>query len=230
MWIVNYMAGPIVHMNDNGTVLGTVPLSFQPVALALDPNNGTFWLSSYDGRIHHVDAAGNDLRLLSHVPLQTSLPTPGWFHPASVPSGLAFANDGTLYIAGTFDPNLYHYTTTGTLLNSFPIDPPGWAFTLAIVPDPSLPWQTPTSTAKSISPNLSAVLGSQLLANPPPPGRPPATYDHTTTIDLTDLSYVLNNFRQIHPPPPRSSPPNQPTPPSSQSPASALFFRKPSSR
>ena len=77
-------------------------------------------------------------------------------------------------------------------MGSFPIDNPGLAFTLTVIPDPSIPGDANVDGKVDLT-DLSIVLNNF--------GKTTShwtdgNFDETATIDLTDLSDVLNHLGQ----------------------------------
>jgi DNA-binding beta-propeller fold protein YncE len=125
LWLTDLLQRRLFHLTKDGSVLGSVPVGFTPVDLAIDPTDGTLWVNDQSNpAIHHFDAAGNSL---GDIPTFNGNP----------PEGVSVAADGTLYITTAWSSVVGHVSRTGTLLDSFDSHATGPSFLMVVVPEPS---------------------------------------------------------------------------------------------
>jgi sugar lactone lactonase YvrE len=141
LWVVE-TAGPIMNMEENGTLLTTIDPDFSGgVSLVVNPSDNSIYLSDYiNDLVHHFSSTGSVLGQFS-----TSI---------SGPEGIGIASDGTLYIDGDSDL-VDHYSDSGTLLGAITLSNPGTPLYLSVIPLPE-----PTFLA------LGTITSLGLLARP----------------------------------------------------------------
>jgi hypothetical protein len=96
---------PVVHvLTQDGTLLDTIPLTFACGDLVV-LDDGTFWISDYEGNVaRRMNAAGDVLE-------QFNVPQiPGPFYT------IAIAADGTFIMGGEGSRDLYRYSADGAFL------------------------------------------------------------------------------------------------------------------
>lgn len=126
--VAGYGNSTLSRIDQNGVLLGTVGLSFQPGGVAA-AHDGTYWLSGVkDGRAHHVTATGADLGSFL-------IGLSGDFYALGLTP-----DDQSLYVA-TFDGSVVRkFNTSGVQLSEFAINTPDHPVTLTVVsptPEPA---------------------------------------------------------------------------------------------
>jgi streptogramin lyase len=100
--------GRILKLNRAGQLLGTFSVGFSPGDL-VTASDGTLWVSDrISNKAMHLAADGSSLG-----GFQTNV--------SGIFSGIAMASDGTLLVVGQSSASISRYSTSGTLLGSFPI-------------------------------------------------------------------------------------------------------------
>ena len=117
----------LYHFSSDGSFLGKMELPFTAYEVAIDPTDGTFWLPKFSGATLY-NFSSNGLEL-SHF---TTLIGHGFI-------SVAASNDGTVFVSGSGESSIYHYSRSGELLGSFSVGTPGRPLFMNIVtvPEPS---------------------------------------------------------------------------------------------
>ncbi len=134
------------------------PISSSPAV----SEEGNVYVGSQDGRLYALDQDGSELWRFE---------TQG---PSAVPTGSIFASpaigtDGTVYIAGLYDPNLYALDPeTGNVRWQCSFESGGWPFASPVVAEDGTIYQTLLydSSLYAIEPNNGGIIWSTDLADP----------------------------------------------------------------
>ncbi|MBE3120365.1 MAG: PEP-CTERM sorting domain-containing protein [Candidatus Atribacteria bacterium] len=119
----------IAHFSKDGTSLGGFVTAFKPGDIAIDPLDGTLWVPDRQTtRVYNLSQEGNVISSFS------TLVSPGYVDF----TGLAMNADRTLYVTSGLSKAVYHYNTSGQLLDSFSI-PSGTTpvFLNVVLPEPA---------------------------------------------------------------------------------------------
>jgi len=154
--------GKLYAIDINGNLLWTHttdgPISSSPAV----SEDGNVYVGSQDGKLYALSQEGSEL---------WSFETKG---PGTVPSGSIFASpaiaaNGTVYIAGLYDPNLYALDPNdGKLKWTCNFESGGWPFASPVVAKDGIIYQTLLydTNLYAIDPNNGAVVWSTDLADP----------------------------------------------------------------
>jgi serine/threonine-protein kinase len=91
LYVLNQTSNKITKYTADGTLLETIdiPISTTSDGFALDPRDGSFWVSQSDaGNMLHLDASGNSL---------------AQYVVGGTPAGVALPSDGSVLFADTSD-------------------------------------------------------------------------------------------------------------------------------
>lgn len=125
LWIAMFSAGTARFSRD-GTLLAAIDPSYEVQDLAVDPIDGTLWIPSPDGFLHHLTEDGSELSSFM------TAATPPFLR------GIAVAADQTLYVTSQNSTSMYHYKPSGELLDDFSLVSTRPLFiSVALVPEPA---------------------------------------------------------------------------------------------
>jgi hypothetical protein len=123
--------------NNFNPLPGVSVLNYAAVDLVQDPVNGLWLVDGAGLTVHH--AVFGALSGVNQFDQQVfTLPEISSFSTAvnGAITGIGMASDGSLWVIGQFDTNVYHYSQAGALLGSFPLVNPAFPEFLTVVPAP----------------------------------------------------------------------------------------------
>jgi hypothetical protein len=124
LWVALFSYGT-ARFSRSGEFLGSFDPPFEVQDLAVDPVDGTHWIPSPTGRLHHFTQGGVELSSFM------TAATPPFLR------GVAVAADQSIYVTSQNSSSVYHYSPSGTLLDSFNVGMGTIFMSVATVPEPS---------------------------------------------------------------------------------------------
>jgi hypothetical protein len=107
LWLSDYWNNRLEHRTMNGAVLSSFPVAMNPAALALDPADGTLWLTAFQpqGRLFQYTRNGDSLGEISYPELWEQNTLGGEFAVPAVPAARGSAQgNGTIATAPGSSP------------------------------------------------------------------------------------------------------------------------------
>ncbi|MDP9173783.1 MAG: hypothetical protein M3O30_07940 [Planctomycetota bacterium] len=113
MWAADSAGHHLFHINESGSSVTTLNLTFAPSDLAIDPNDSSLWVADQtNSSVDHLSSSGAVLSTFT-----VTLPTGG------VITGIAIDPSSELYVVGNNSTAVDVFSTIGHLDSTIPITP-----------------------------------------------------------------------------------------------------------